>query len=530
MIDTKALREKVLDLAIRGKLVPQDPTDEPASVLLERIREQKKQMVKEGKLKAKDIKDDSIIFVGDDNLHYEKFADDSVKCIEDEIPFDLPDGWAWCRLKDLFNVCSAKRVLQSEWQKEGIPFYRAREIVKLSNNGYVDNDLFISLEHYKALKQAYGVPQVGDLMVTGVGTIGKVYIVKENDTFYYKDASVLCFENRYKAIESEYARIMIDSPLLQEQIHSKTYGNTVDTITISTANAYLCILPPISEQKKIIETVKNILKITAIIEDGYDGLQSSITQVKSKILDLAIRGMLVPQDPDDEPASILLERIRAEKEELIKQGKIKRDKKESVIFKGEDNSYYRLTADNKSNIIDIPFDIPDNWEWCNLSMIGSTNIGLTYKPVDIVADGTMVLRSSNIINGKIDLSDLVRVNSTIRENQYIQENDILICARNGSKALVGKCAIYENANEKASFGAFMAVYRSRFFKYVYYFLNSEFFRNTFSNDDSKQINQLTQDMIKNTAIPLPPFAEQKRIVTAIETAFAQLDEIANSIS
>ena len=414
-----------------------------------------------------------------------------MKCIEDEIPFDLPDGWAWCRLKDLFNVCSAKRVLQSEWQKEGIPFYRAREIVKLSNNGYVDNDLFISLEHYKALKQAYGVPQVGDLMVTGVGTIGKVYIVKENDTFYYKDASVLCFENRYKAIESEYARIMIDSPLLQEQIHSKTYGNTVDTITISTANAYLCILPPISEQKKIIETVKNILKITAIIEDGYDGLQSSITQVKSKILDLAIRGMLVPQDPDDEPASILLERIRAEKEELIKQGKIKRDKKESVIFKGEDNSYYRLTSVDKRNIIDIPFDIPDNWEWCNLSMIGSTNIGLTYKPADIVADGTMVLRSSNIINGKIDLSDLVRVNSTIRENQYIQENDILICARNGSKALVGKCAIFENVNEKASFGAFMAVYRSRFFRYVYYFLNSEFFRNTFSNDDSKQINQLT---------------------------------------
>ena len=163
-------------------------------------------------------------------------------------------------------------------------------------------------------------------------------------------------------------------------------------------------------------------------------------------------------------------------------------------------------------------------------MIGTTNIGLTYKPTDIVADGTIVLRSSNIINGKIDLSDLVRVNSIVRDNQYIQENDILICARNGSKALVGKCAIFENVNEKASFGAFMAVYRSSFFKYIYYFLNSEFFRNTFSNDDSKQINQLTQDMIKNTIIPLPPQAEQKRIVDAIETVFAQLDEILNSIS
>ena len=106
MIDTKALREKVLDLAIRGKLVPQDPTDEPASVLLERIREQKKQMVKEGKLKAKDIKDDSIIFVGDDNLHYEKFADGSVKCIEDEIPFDLPEGWAWVRLSSIADIAS----------------------------------------------------------------------------------------------------------------------------------------------------------------------------------------------------------------------------------------------------------------------------------------------------------------------------------------------------------------------------------------------------------------------------------------
>ncbi|MCI7085778.1 restriction endonuclease subunit S [bacterium] len=442
----------------------------------------------------------------------------------------MPDSWAWCRLKDLFNVCSAKRVLQSEWQKEGVPFYRAREIVKLSNNGFVDNELFISLEHYEILKQSYGVPQVGDLMVTGVGTIGKVYIVKENDIFYYKDASVLCFENRYGTIISEFARIMIESPLLQEQIHSKTYGNTVDTITITTANEYLCALPPLPEQRRIIDKINIVSNVLSAIDNHIDKLSIDISNVKSKILDLAIRGKLVPQDPNDEPASVILERIRAEKEELIKQGKIKRDKKESVIFKGDDNSYYRLTADNKSNIIDIPFDIPDNWEWCNLSMIGSTNIGLTYKPVDIVADGTMVLRSSNIINGKIDLSDLVRVNSTIRENQYIQENDILICARNGSKALVGKCAIYENANEKASFGAFMAVYRSRFFKYVYYFLNSEFFRNTFSNDDSKQINQLTQDMIKNTTIPLPPFAEQKRIVTAIETAFAQLDEIANSIS
>ena len=158
-----------------------------------------------------------------------------------------------------------------------------------------------------------------------------------------------------------------------------------------------------------------------------------------------------------------------------------------------------------------------------------SNIGLTYKPTDIVSDGTMVLRSSNIVNGKIDLTDLIRVNTNIRDNQYIEENDILICARNGSKALVGKCAIFEGISERTSFGAFMAVYRSEFYKYVYYFLNSQIFRDTFMNDDTKQINQLTQDMIKNTILALPPFEGQKRIVNAIETAFEQLDNILNSI-
>ena len=206
MIDTAALREKVLDLAIRGKLVPQDPNDEPASVLLESIHEQKLQMVREGKLKAKDIKDDTIIFKGDDNCYYEKYSDGSVKNIQDEIPFELPAGWAWSRLSCLFDVCSSKRVVQADWKKGGVPFYRAREIVKLSNDGYVKNELFISEKHYLQLLQNYGVPEDGDLMVTGVGTIGKVYIVKENDKFYYKDASVLCFRNQHNAVIPEFGK------------------------------------------------------------------------------------------------------------------------------------------------------------------------------------------------------------------------------------------------------------------------------------------------------------------------------------
>ncbi|MBQ8731503.1 MAG: restriction endonuclease subunit S [Oscillospiraceae bacterium] len=202
--------------------------------------------------------------------YYEKFADGTVKCIEDEISFELPQGWSWCRLRELFNVCSAKRVLQSEWKSEGIPFYRAREIVKLSNKGFVDNDLFISPEHYDELRKTYGVPQAGDLMVTGVGTIGRVYIVREDDIFYYKDASVLCFENRYSAIDSEFAQIMMGSSFLQEQIHSKTYGNTVDTITISTANNYLCVLPPLSEQTRIVKEISEIFAFALHIEKSLN--------------------------------------------------------------------------------------------------------------------------------------------------------------------------------------------------------------------------------------------------------------------
>ena len=368
-------------------------------------------------------------------------------------------------------------------------------------------------------------------MITGVGTIGKVYIVQENDAFYYKDASVLCFENRSGAVLSTYARIMIESSFIQEQIHSKTYGNTVDTITISTANNYLCVIPPISEQEKIVVAVKNILDIVNSIESNNSELKATIDSAKTKILDLAIRGKLVPQDPNDEPAAVLLERVRSEKEELIKQGKIKRDKKESFIFKGEDNSYYRYYSNsNKYTNVDLPYEIPSSWEWCTLSMIGTTNIGLIYKPTDIVSNGTIVFRSNNIIDGKINLKDLVRVSTNIRDNQYIEENDILICARNGSKALVGKCAILKDIPEKASFGAFMAVYRTRYYKYVYYYLNSDIFRSVFNNDDSKQINQLTQDMLKNAIIPLPPIQEQCRIVENIENAFIYLDSIASTLS
>jgi len=191
------------------------------------------------------------------------------------------------------------------------------------------------------------------------------------------------------------------------------------------------------------------------------------------------------------------------------------------------NLHYEKFTDGSVKCIEdeIPFELPEGWEWCNLSMIGQTNIGLTYKPSDKSLTGTMVLRSSNIVNGKIDLTDLVRVGCEIRDNQYALENDILICARNGSKSLVGKCAIIGNMNERASFGAFMAIYRTPYYRYVYHFLNSDFFREVFADGNSTAINQLTQDMIKKARIPFPPLMEQIRIADVVDKYLALIDEI-----
>ncbi len=174
---------------------------------------------------------------------------------------------------------------------------------------------------------------------------------------------------------------------------------------------------------------------------------------------------------------------------------------------------------------EIPYKLPDSWVWCRLSDIGITNIGLTYHPQDVSEQGTTVIRSSNIVNGKMDYSDLVKVICPIRDNQYLNHNDIVICARNGSKALVGKCAIYEGKSQEMSFGAFMAIFRTPFFRYVYRYFNTPVFRRNFSNDDSKQINQVTQSILRCSLIPIPPEKEQNRIVDKIDSIFSLLDTI-----
>ena len=233
-------------------------------------------------------------------------------------------------------------------------------------------------------------------------------------------------------------------------------------------------------------------------------------QLKHKILDLAIRGKLVPQDPNDEPASVLLERIRAEKEQLIAQGKLKKSKS-----KISDKPHYE----------NVPFEIPESWEWCRLDDIAQSNIGLTYSPSEVCNDGVPVLRSCNIKNQKLCWDELVRVKSNILDKQYLQEGDLLICARNGSRHLVGKCALINNIQEPISFGAFMAVCRSKYNQWIYYLLHTTYFDRYLDDSNSTTINQVTQKMLLDFQIPMPPILEQEHIITEIQKWFELINDL-----
>ena len=248
------LKKSILQEAIQGKLVPQIAEEGTAQELLEQIKAEKQRLVKEGKLK-KSALNDSFIFRGDDNKYWEKKGT-TCECIDEDIPFDIPKSWAWARLETILNTGSARRVHAKDWRQAGIPFYRAREIGKLADDGFVDNELYIDLSLYEDFSPS-GVPLPNDLMITAVGTLGKVYIVKESDKFYYKDGSVLCLANKY-GLCAEYLKMVIESPFFKGQYRQESQGTTVATLTMVRLQKYFIPLPPLQEQYRIVETYRNI--------------------------------------------------------------------------------------------------------------------------------------------------------------------------------------------------------------------------------------------------------------------------------
>ena len=251
------LKKSILQEAIQGKLVPQLAEEGTAQELLEQIKTEKLNLVKEGKLKKSALAT-SVIFRGDDNKYWEKKVT-TCECIDEDIPFDVPESWAWVRLETILNTGSARRVHAKDWRQAGIPFYRAREIGKLADDGFVDNELYIDLSLYEDFSSS-GVPLPNDLMITAVGTLGKVYIVKESDKFYYKDGSVLCLANKY-GLCAEYLKMVIESPFFKGQYRQESQGTTVATLTMVRLQKYFIPIPPLQEQYRIVETYRNIASI-----------------------------------------------------------------------------------------------------------------------------------------------------------------------------------------------------------------------------------------------------------------------------
>ena len=526
-MDTKALRQKILNLAIRGKLVPQDPNDEPASVLLERIRAEKQQMVKEGKLKAKDIKNDTVIFKGDDNLHYEQFDDGAVKCIEEEIPFELPEGWAWVRIHTAC-IINPRNNIDDNTEVSFVPMANISEgyansfvsdsrlwrNVKTGYTHFAENDIGIA-KITPCFENKKSVVFTGLINGYGAGTT-ELHIIRTISGLIVPEY-LLCFAKRNDFI---LGGVQTFSGDVGQQRVTKDY----------IAN-YLVSLPPLNEQKRIISAIKEAYYIIENIEKTKLSLIEDVKKAKSKILDLAIRGKLVPQDPNDEPASVLLERIRAEKEELIKQGKIKRDKKESVIFKGDDNSYYRLTSDNKRYDVSAPFDLPDCWEWTTFPTVAHVELGKTLDKVKNTGTYYPYLRSVNVQWGYVDLSDVkeMKFEPEEIERYTIKKNDLLICEGGD----VGRCCVW-NKNESILYQN--AIHRVRFYNsincnfYMYFMMYLEAKGTLKRISNGVTIKHLTNTVLSNIIIPLPPLAEQERIVNAVETLFTQIDKIAEQIS
>ena len=335
-----------------------------------------------------------------------------------------------------------------------------------------------------------------------IGEDGANLLSKSKDNAFFADGKYWV-NNHAHVLDAtdksilDFVAIVINSMKLDDFIT----GSAQPKLSQDNLNKIPVMLPPINEQCRILKKVKHWFSLIAMIERCKDNLLETIKQTKFKILDLAIHGKLVPQDPNDEPASELLKRINPKAE---------------------------ITCDNPQ-YGKLPFVIPSSWEWVKLSGIAKSNIGLTYRPTDIVSTGVPVYRSNNIRNGKIDTTDLVKVSTKILEKQLLHVGDLLICARNGSRNLIGKNAIISELKEPTSFGAFMAVCRSAYNQWIRIVLNSEYFDRYLDDSNSATINQVTQKMLLALPIPLPPHQEQHRIVAKIEELFAQLDKIEASL-
>ena len=526
MIDTAALREKVLDLAIRGKLVPQDPNDEPASVLLERIHEQKLQMVREGKLKAKDVKDDTIIFKGDDNCYYEKFSDGSVKNIQDEIPFDLPAGWSWSRISSC-AIINPRNNLSDDLDVSFIP-------MPLIDEGYNNSHSF-EIKKWKDVKTGFTHFAEGDLAVAKITP---------------------CFENKKSVIfhdlkngfgagttELHIVRVLQNSLNAHYILWNLKTNNFIAAGINAFSGAvgqkrigrefianYLLAIPPRVQQDMIVKTIDDAFAAITEIEKSSAAIDGVKTLLKSKILELAIQGKLVPRDENDEPANVLLERIRAER-----KAKLGKKYVESYIFKGDDNCYYEKVGKNSVDITEsIAFEVPQKWEICRLESFVEMYTGNSINESDKakkyigLSDGYNYIATKDIsFNHTVNYDNGVKIPYGEPKFKIAYKGDPLLCIEGGSAGR--KIAIL---SEDVCFVNKLCVFHSLGVnkKYLYYYLQSPQFCELFKKNTSGLIGGVSINTLKSLYFMLPPLSEQLRIVCAVEKVFSYIDEIEKGLN
>ena len=499
----KQLKNSILQWAIQGKLVPQDPNDEPASVLLDRIREEKARLVKEKKIK-KD-KNESIIFRGDDNSHYEKFADGTVKCIDDEIPFEIPQSWCWCRFSAIYRLLTDGTHNTPKYTETGIPFISVKDMSsgKLS----FSNTKFISEEEHKILS-ARCCPEYGDLLISKVGTTGIPLIIDTDKEFsiFVSLALIKLFPNH---IDSKFLIHLINSPLVQEQVKRDTRGVGNKNWVLTAISNTLLAIPPLVEQKRIVSKIEEIMPIADKYEKSQEALDRLNTEIydkiKKSVLQEAIQGKLVPQDTNDEPASILLERIKEEKAKLFKEGKLKKkDLVDSVIFKGEDNKYYEI-IDGKQTLIDSAFDFPESWQVVRLRSICLLSDGVKQT-------GSQVCLDAKYLRGKSSPTYL-------QQGKFVEKGDniILVDGENSGEVFTVPIDGYMGSTFKQ-----LWISGNLYLPYVLAFIL--YYKDELRNSKKgAAIPHLNKDIFNNLIIGIPPYDEQVRIVDRLNSITSSLN-------
>ena len=521
----KQLKNSILQWAIQGKLVPQDPNDEPASVLLERIRAEKARLVKEKKIK-KD-KNESIIYRGEDNSYYEKFlATREVKCIDEEIPFEIPATWEWCRLLSIVSLLGDGIHGTPEYSEGGSVYF-------INGNNLFDGQILIkpdtkTVSKEEAVKHSRLLNE-STVLVSINGTIGNIAFYSGENVILGKSA---CYFNLLNGIERKYIKIVLQTDYFLEYTKRVATGSTIKNVPLSGMRNVLIPIPPKDEQQVIIDklsSLKLLIEKFNIEQSQLNKLNAELRSVlKKSILQEAIQGKLLPQITEEGTAQELLEQIRQEKQRLVKEGKLKKSALlDSIIYKGDDNKYYEQVGKKCLDITEqIPFETPKNWVWTRLSHIANIYTGNSISETEKKSKFTDVIGRYYIGTKDVDFNNrLIYDNGIAIPKQYEPDfklapnNSILMCIEGGSAGR--KIAILNQdvcfGNKLCCFSPFVGIG-----KYMYYYLQSPSFFELFNLNKTGIIGGVSIAKVKEILIPLPPIKEQQRIVAQIEKLFEQL--------